>query len=251
MARWKIEGCTVDDAAAVARNTGGAFWEEPMWKLQWTSDITQEFITEQLVKLQPLRLLRDRDALRHQKAVDPDTGELVGYARWRLPEERTTATGGELEWAEAQIPDVSAEKRKTLEDGEAGAWWDPRTDVDELDDDNAAAGERATGGRPHISGHSFLGGTGLLLTACAELEFLGVHPRNKGKGIATSLVKEGIRQAQRMQLPILTVAYKAARGVYARAGFVEVERITKDDTRYGGNGEYTWYFMIYNVPKKD
>lgn len=62
-------------------------------------------------------------------------------------------------------------------------------------------------------------------------------------------MEEGIRQAERLQLPILTVAYKASRGVYARAGFIEVERITKDDRPYGGRGDYTWCFMIYNVAK--
>lgn len=79
---------------------------------------------------------------------------------------------------------------------------------------------------------------------------MGVHPRNKGQGIATALAEEGIQQAKKMQLPILTIAYRASRGVYRQLGFVEVDSITKDDTPYGGHGNYSWYFMIYEVPKE-
>lgn len=137
-----------------------------MWMLQWTSDITQDFLTEQLVKLQPLRLLRDRGTLRHQKAVDPETGELVGYARWRLPECRATTPSGEPEWVEAQMPDVSLEKRAALETAAAGAWWNPRTDVDALDDDNTAVGQRVTAGRPHLGESESLPSNLFLLTNC-------------------------------------------------------------------------------------
>ncbi|KAK5661885.1 hypothetical protein OQA88_9993 [Cercophora sp. LCS_1] len=231
---WKIEPVTADDGPAVARNTGGAFWEEPMWKLQWRSDVTQDFLIEQLLKRQASRLLRERAALRHQKAVDPESGRLVGYARWRLPDNRTITPDGTPEWAEAQIPDVGEDRKKELDTIAAEAWWDPRTDVDELDDDNDAVKDRV------VAGRSFL-----------ELEFLAVHPDNKGKGIGSSLVESGIRQAEKMGLPIIVVCYKAAQGVYRRLGFVEVDRITKDDTAYGGTGKYSWYYMVYDEAKTD
>ena len=267
MAQWRIEACTVDDAEGVARNTAGAFWEEPMWRLQWTNDITQDFLTEQLIKLQPLRLLRDRDALRHQKAVDAKSGKLVGYARWRLREGRTATTSpntpaSEPEWAEAQMPDVGADRRQTLDAAAAAAWWDPRTDVDELDTDNDAVRRRVIGDRPYLGKPLLRLSIYLsiliylpLLTrhvhrGLPELELLAVHPLNQGKGIATSLVESGIRQAEHMGLPVLAIAYKAARGVYQQLGFVEVDRIIKDDSAYGGRGEYSWYFMLYDVPNK-
>ncbi|KAE8140682.1 hypothetical protein BDV38DRAFT_279659 [Aspergillus pseudotamarii] len=53
MASWKIEPCSVADAPALAYNDMSAFWEDPTWILE----------------------------VRHQNAVDPLTGELVGYAR--------------------------------------------------------------------------------------------------------------------------------------------------------------------------
>ncbi len=64
-------------------------------------------------------------------------------------------------------------------------------------------------------------------------------------------MKSGIRQAEQMGLPILVVAYKAARGVYRRLGFIEADRIVKDASAYGGRGEYSWHFMLYEVPKTD
>jgi len=57
------------------------------------------------VKRLPHILLRSREILRHQQAVD-ENGAIVGYVRWKLPE------GREKEWREAQIPDVSKEKRR-------------------------------------------------------------------------------------------------------------------------------------------
>jgi len=82
------------------------------------------------------------------------------------------------------------------------------------------------------------------------LEFLAVHPRNKGKGIATALVESGMRQAERMGLPILITSYRSSKGVYARLGFVEVAHTTKDDTAFGGQGDYSWFYMLYEVPGK-
>jgi len=54
-----------------------------------------------------------------------------------------------------------------------------------------------------------------------------------------------------MQLPIIIISYKASRGVYARAGFVEAGHITEDDTPFGGQGNYTWHFMVYDTQENN
>ena len=178
---WKIEPITISDATAIAKNTCGAFWEEPMWRLQWSgiqipdtdTEITPEFLASQLVKRQPLRLLQDRDTLRYQKAVDPETGELVGYARWRLPETATTTTthnGDESNeeektkeakeakwawaWTDAQIPDISATDKTLLEKVAETVWWEPRTDIDVLDEGNDEVKNRIMEGRGEYMGES-------------------------------------------------------------------------------------------------
>jgi predicted N-acetyltransferase YhbS len=72
-----------------------------------------------------------------------------------------------------------------------------------------------------------------------------VHPRNKGKEIGTALVEAGLEQARRMGLPVLTVSYRSSMGVYERLGFKVMGRVEKDDREFGGEGEYSWFFMVW------
>ncbi|KAF7589819.1 hypothetical protein BBP40_003629 [Aspergillus hancockii] len=232
MTAWKIEPCAITDAAALARNNMAAFWEDPTWVIMWPKEITLEFLIEQSTKRQPRNLLRDREKLRHLKAVDPVTSAVVGYARWILPARHLAAEDGSPAWVEAQVPDVDEGERKWCEELAESAWWNPRGDMDELDDKNRVVMDRILSERPHI-----------------KLDYLAVHPENKGKGIGSALVACGIRYAEKARIPIFTMAFKAGRGVYARLGFKETERIIQDDSKFGGAGEYGAYFMIYGVPE--
>lgn len=110
MVAWEIRGCTVADAAALARNNISAFWDDPTWIQLWPEQVAQEFLIEQSTKRYPRNLLRDRATTRHQKTVNPVTGALVGYARWILPEGHSAAENGEPAWPEAQVPAVSGEE---------------------------------------------------------------------------------------------------------------------------------------------
>jgi hypothetical protein len=56
-------------------------------------------------------------------------------------------SSGEVEWKEAQIPDVTDEERRELEEVARDVWWDPRTDVDVLDEDNDRVKGEVEGGR--------------------------------------------------------------------------------------------------------
>lgn len=76
---------------------------------------------------------------------------------------------------------------------------------------------------------------------------MAVHPSHKGKGIATALVASGIKFAEHIRISIFTMAFKAGRGIYSRLGFKEVNRVIQDDSQYGGAGEYSTYFMIYEI----
>lgn len=60
-----------------------------------------------LLLAQPIR--------RHQKVIIPETGEVVGYARWYMPESHTS------EWAEAQLA--------TVNDSDATKYQDIRTNT--------------------------------------------------------------------------------------------------------------------------
>ncbi|KAI2613451.1 acyl-CoA N-acyltransferase [Hypoxylon sp. NC1633] len=233
MAPWQVLPCTVADADALARNNMCAYWEDPTWILLWPKDMKQEFIVEQCAKRMPRNLLRNREATRHQKAIDPASGAVVGYARWILPSTRTVSEQGEPEWIEGQVPDVSVEERTTFESLASTAWWEPRDDMGGLDAQNTVIRDRILAEKPYI-----------------ELEYLAVHPENKGKGIGTALVESGIKQAEKMGLDVFTLAFKMGRGIYARLGFKEVDRVIQDDSAFGGLGEYGAYFMVYQCSNK-
>jgi hypothetical protein len=149
MTAWKIERCTVTDAAGLARNSMSAFWEDPTWILQWPG-ISKEFLIEQCAKRQPRNLLRNRATVRHEKAVDPDTGAFVGYARWVLPPGHATAKDGGPVWPEAQVPDVGGEEKKRFTEEAESAWWDP-IEMEGIEDKIDLVIDRIEAEKPYIS----------------------------------------------------------------------------------------------------
>ncbi|KAJ7362605.1 hypothetical protein DFH08DRAFT_682672 [Mycena albidolilacea] len=201
-----------------------AFWTDPSWRLLWPS-ITLPYLISQCSLRVPRNLLKDRATLRHQKAIDPATGALLGYARWMVPATK------EAEWLNAQVKDVESEaERQGIEERANGAWWEPQVGAAPSDVEAHREKVRMLREREYL-----------------VLEYLAVHPNNKGKGIATALVESGMRQAKTMGLPVFIQALKAGRGVYEKLGFKEVWRIIQDDSMYGGTGEYGVYLMVYDV----
>jgi hypothetical protein len=116
MPTYKIEGCTADDAAALARNNMSAYWTDSTWRLNW-GDRPLEDIIAQCTKRAPMLLLSDRTEKRHQKVVDAETGAVMGYARWILPDRLVG------EWLAAQPPAVSASEEKRYMELKSSAVW--------------------------------------------------------------------------------------------------------------------------------
>ncbi|KAL4939881.1 hypothetical protein BDV06DRAFT_224602 [Aspergillus oleicola] len=239
---WKLSACTVSDGPALARNNIPAFYNDPStsWALLWPEGMELNFLIEQSAKRQARNLLRNREFLRHQKATDPDTGGVVGYARWVLPTGRFPTSNGDgrstppscpCPWEEAQVPAVSADGEMRFTRQAEAAWWSPRGDMYGMDDEIHAVMERVIADAAYI-----------------KLDYLAVHPSKQGQGIATTLVKSGLQFADKHSVPVFTIAFKAARGIYARLGFREVARVVQDLARYGGFGEYTTYLMVRDAP---
>jgi hypothetical protein len=129
--KYRICQCTVADSDALTRNNIPAFWADPHWVLGWKHR-TLEYHISQVAKRMPRNLLNDREIKRHQKAVDQETGRLVGYARWILPESHATLVDGTPAWPEAVIPAVSAEEEAEIRRVAATAHWDPNEEADHL-----------------------------------------------------------------------------------------------------------------------
>lgn len=80
----------------------------------------------------PQNLLTDPSRRRHQKAVDSVTGELVGYARWVLPE---AGVNGEMDnlWPEARVPRISEHEARIAKKEYENADWEYDHGLDHLD----------------------------------------------------------------------------------------------------------------------
>ena len=91
----------------------------------------------------PRNLLTDTTYRRHQKAIDEaNSGAVVGYARWILPDGCSPTTtkkkkGSTVDeiiiWSEAQVPAVSEEREREAERDFAAADWNWDHALDELD----------------------------------------------------------------------------------------------------------------------
>ena len=75
---------------------------------------------------------------------------------------------------------------------------------------------------------------------------MAVHPDQQGKGIATALVKSGMKEAEKLGLDIFVLAFRAGFKLYDRLGFRLERELIQDDTPYGGPGEYAIRYMIYD-----
>jgi hypothetical protein len=77
MAPYVFSVCTVADGPAIARNNVAAFWEDPHFRLDWAHRTLEEHIDCQAKRI-PRTLLFKPMTKRNQKAIDPETGCLLG-----------------------------------------------------------------------------------------------------------------------------------------------------------------------------
>ncbi|KAI1505522.1 acyl-CoA N-acyltransferase [Biscogniauxia marginata] len=225
MSSYVVRGCVAADGPSLAYNNISAFWTDPTYVLLW-EDKTREYVIEQARKRYPKILLTDRDRRRHQVVVDLETGKIVGYSRWILPERFAGA------WLDAQTPGISQQEEVEYDKSFKSADWNGRPGMDQIDVPVTAIKKRLTGFKEYII-----------------LDYLAVRPDYRGRGIGTMLVESGISQAERMGVNIFVIAYKAALGVYLRLGFKLLDQIIQDDSKYGGKGEYGAYFLEKEVKK--
>ena len=92
-------------------------WVDPHWKILFEDGTTADQVIMETAQRLPYNLTR-RQGKRHQMAVDQVTGEVVGTARWLLPEHLRDPKF--KTWPEARVPSPSIEDdekfRKDFED---------------------------------------------------------------------------------------------------------------------------------------
>lgn len=139
-----VPNCTVDDAAGLARSNMSAFWGETWWNMLWVDKSLESIIANGAARM-PRNLLKERQTYRHQKVIDSTTGQIVGYARWILPDSHKDG------WLEAMTPDVSVEDRSRFEAQFVATPWETRKDMDEVDPPVDAQIAKFKPTVPHIS----------------------------------------------------------------------------------------------------
>lgn len=132
MATYALVPCSVADSDDISRNNMSAFWQDRNWVITWRhTTLDKHIITTS--KRYPRRLISDRETVRHQKAIDPETGRLLGYARWVLPASYATDDNGEPTWPEAIVPAVGPEEEAEIHRIAEATPWAPNTESDPLD----------------------------------------------------------------------------------------------------------------------
>ena len=151
MSPFAVNHCTVDDGPALARNNMSAFWTDPTWVLIWRGK-TLDYVVTQAAQRMPHNLLTDTAHRRHQKAIDIDSGAVVGYARWILPSTGRETVADRLDnmWSAAQVPAVSEERKRKAEQNFVAAAWSWDHTIDELDVPVTKMKKQLTGNKNYL-----------------------------------------------------------------------------------------------------
>lgn len=70
-----------------------------------------------------------------------------------------------------------------------------------------------------------------------ELSMLAVHPEHKGRGIGGMLLREGLKTADDLGLPVFVISSMQGKPMYERHGFGDVRHLPLDCREYGGVSE--------------
>ncbi|CAI7604187.1 unnamed protein product [Penicillium pancosmium] len=207
-----VHNCTVEDTELLARNNITAFWEMTWWRMLWIDTSLDTIIKNSALRM-PHNLLTGRLVRRHQKIIDHGTGQIIGYARWILPEVCAPC------WLEAQTPDVSEDNKRVFENQFAEASWAIRDDMPGFDDPLEQMMKRNSPTEPYIN-----------------------HQR---KGIASLLLESGIKQAKKLNLSIFLVAIGSkALALYQKYGFDLVDQNSQDLRPWGFHDSYDTYILL-------
>lgn len=107
--RYVVQLVKVEGAPGLSRAMMSAFIQDPHWALLWPNMSLEEIIHGCTQRL-PRKLITEREKKRHQKVVDTETGDIVGYARWIMPKDSG------ITWNEAQVAEPTPEESQEYEE---------------------------------------------------------------------------------------------------------------------------------------
>jgi hypothetical protein len=98
------------DAKGLATTLMSAWYENPHWRFRYEDPSLERLIYYNSERI-PWKLVTGRAEKRHQKVIDVETGDVVGYARWLLP----PILAEKNVWPEAAVAEPSSEDRVLFE----------------------------------------------------------------------------------------------------------------------------------------
>ena len=110
---YTVEFVSYSDAPGLSQTMMRAMNRDPHYNLLLGSATTEELIANTGLRL-PYNLSNNRGLLRHEKVVHTATGDVVGYARWELPETETHSF--ESAWLDTQMPAPTEAQQKSFRD---------------------------------------------------------------------------------------------------------------------------------------
>jgi len=107
---YAMKPVAYQDAGEIADAMMRAMYDDEHYAIL-LSNVSLEELIEDTAKRVPYNLSTQRGFLRHEKVIHEQTGEIVGYARWELPEH----LAGNTIWPEAQMPKPTDEESKIFQ----------------------------------------------------------------------------------------------------------------------------------------
>ena len=107
---FMLQSVVPADAHEIATVKTSAWCENPHWRIRWV-DPSPEKMISCCAALFPWNLVNHREQKRHQKAIEIESGELVGYARWLLP----PVLAEKNVWPEAGVAEPTEAERELFE----------------------------------------------------------------------------------------------------------------------------------------
>ncbi|KAJ5199672.1 Acyl-CoA N-acyltransferase [Penicillium cf. griseofulvum] len=225
-----IQPCFPEDAPGLAATMMGARLTDPHWRYLWENP-SAESIIPGAIKRVPWTLMSSTETKRHQKAIDVETGQVVGYARWSLPP--IMAKKGDV-WLEAQVAERTSADRAMYE-----------TQYQENTRNGQPIGLK--GGemmryrsRPLEEADARIMPGGPFLT----LDYLTTDPSFWRRGIGRMLVQSGLQIADQQGIKTYVMSEPAALKLYLSLGFQLVDTVSVDYSQYGGTEPVVMYFLV-------
>jgi ribosomal protein S18 acetylase RimI-like enzyme len=73
---------------------------------------------------------------------------------------------------------------------------------------------------------------------------MATHPAHKGRGVASMMVREALKQVDSEGLKTIVMASIAGKGIYEKQGFRFVETLAQDFKKYGISEPYVHHWLI-------